>query len=384
MNHFSSVLVLILITATASHAILPAKVYWNRMLPNSPMPNAILDLLSSDGLVDEKTGTAVNVGKGGVGVNVNGKGNTHVGVAKGGVTVNTGKPGGSGTNVNVGHGGVGVNVKGKGDTRVGVGKGGLGVSTGHTGKPVVVVVGPHSPFLYKYAATETQIHDDPNVALFFLEKDLSPGAKLNLRFTKTTSGSPFISRSKANTIPFSSNKLPEILTRFQVEPSSVEAEAMKNTLAECEEPAVRGESKLCATSLESMVEFSMLSLGTRDVQAISTKVSESRDAAAEKQQSYSVAPSGAQAMAGEKLVACHAQPYAYAVFYCHATSKSKAYKVPLVGKDGTKVEAVAVCHLDTAAWNPKHLAFQVLKVKPGTVPVCHFLPQDHVVWSVRK
>ncbi|KAJ0986310.1 hypothetical protein J5N97_004666 [Dioscorea zingiberensis] len=326
MNHFSSVLILILITATASDAILPAKVYWNRMLPNSPMPNAFLNFLSSDGLVDEKTGTTVNVGKG-VGVNVNGNGNTHVGVAKGGITVNTGKPGGSGTNVN--------------------------------------------------------IHDDPNVSLFFLKKDLSPGAQLDLRFIKTTSGSSFISRSQANTIPFSSNKLPEILTRFQVEPSSVEAQAMKNTLAECEEPAVKGESKLCATSLESMVEFSMLSLGTRDVQAISTTVSESRDAA-EKQQSYRVTPSGAQVMAGEKLVACHPQPYAYAVFYCHATSKTKAYKVPLVGKDGTKVEAVAVCHLDTAAWNPKHLAFQVLKVKPGTVPVCHFLPQDHVVWNVRK
>jgi hypothetical protein len=22
----------------------------------------------------------------------------------------------------------------------------------------------------------------------------------------------------------------------------------------------------------------------------------------------------------------------------------------------------------------------VLKVQPGTVPVCHFLPQDHLVW----
>jgi hypothetical protein len=52
----------------------------------------------------------------------------------------------------------------------------------------------------------------------------------------------------------------------------------------------------------------------------------------------------------------------------------------LEGADGTNAKAVAVCHTDTSAWNPKHLAFQVLNVKPGTVPVCHFLPQDHVVW----
>nr|CAD1843885.1 unnamed protein product [Ananas comosus var. bracteatus] len=57
------------------------------------------------------------------------------------------------------------------------------------------------------------------------------------------------------------------------------------------------------------------------------------------------------------------------------------------GEDGRErraaVDAAAVCHADTAAWNPKHLAFQVLKVKPGTVPICHFLPQDHVVCTRR-
>ncbi|CDP20906.1 unnamed protein product [Coffea canephora] len=54
--------------------------------------------------------------------------------------------------------------------------------------------------------------------------------------------------------------------------------------------------------------------------------------------------------------------------------------VNLVGADGAKVKAVAVCHRDTSAWNPRHLAFQLLKVKPGTVPICHFLPEDHIVW----
>nr|GLL16852.1 BURP domain protein RD22-like [Ipomoea trifida] len=52
----------------------------------------------------------------------------------------------------------------------------------------------------------------------------------------------------------------------------------------------------------------------------------------------------------------------------------------LVGANGAKVKAAVVCHKDTSAWNPKHLAFQVLKIKPGTVPVCHFLPEDHIVW----
>lgn len=57
-----------------------------------------------------------------------------------------------------------------------------------------------------------------------------------------------------------------------------------------------------------------------------------------------------------------------------------AYKVAMLGENGAKVEAVAVCHKDTTAWNPKHLAFQLLKLKPGNIPVCHFLPKDNLVW----
>ncbi|MBN8152356.1 hypothetical protein J0J37_22540, partial [Vibrio vulnificus] len=85
------------------------------------------------------------------------------------VNTGKGKPGG-GTNVNVGGGSVGVNT---GKTSVGVGKGGVSVNTGYKGKPVYVGVGQNpSPFDYLYAATATQLKEDPNVALFFLEKDM--------------------------------------------------------------------------------------------------------------------------------------------------------------------------------------------------------------------
>ncbi|WCJ30611.1 BURP domain-containing protein [Euphorbia peplus] len=83
---------------------------------------------------------------------------------------------------------------------------------------------------------------------------------------------------------------------------------------------------------------------------------------------------------GDKSVMCHKQNHAYDVLYCHATKTTKAYMGILEGADGSKAKAVAVCHTDTSAWNPKHLAFQVLKVKPGTISVCHFLPHDHIVW----
>lgn len=392
----------LLFAVAVSHAALPSETYWDEVLPNTPMPKAVKELLRSE--LEEEKSTAVNVGKGGVVVDNSkpGKSGTHVNVGKGGVVVDTGKPGGKGTSVDVGHKG-GVNVqtgKGKqgrgtsvgvggpkggvrvnagkpgGKTNVNVGKGGVNVHTGHKGKPVIVAVHPGaSPFNYQYAASEDQAHADPNVALFFLEKDLHPGRKMNLHFTRTTSGATFLPRQAADAIPFSSDKLPQVMEKFSVEPQSIEAKLMRQTIDQCEEPAQQGEEKYCATSLESMVDFSTSKLGT-SVQPMSTEV-EKEDTP---MQQYTLAP-GLKRMGSKNSVVCHSQTYAYAVFYCHETHSTKAYKVPMVGADGTKATAVAVCHTDTSKWNPKHLAFRVLKVKPGAVPICHFLPEDHIVWT---
>ncbi|KAJ6697948.1 BURP DOMAIN PROTEIN USPL1-LIKE [Salix purpurea] len=419
--HLPHILAFLALALVVSHAALPPELYWKSVLPNTPMPKSVRDLLHPDLVEDKSTsvavgkggvnvdagkgkpgGTVVAVGKGGVNVDAGkGKpgGGTSVNVGKGGVNVDAGKgkPGG-GTSVNVGKGGVGVDA-GKGKpgsggthvsvggpgvgvdtgkpgkkTKVGVGKGGVSVNTGKKGKPVIVGVHPGpNPFIYNYAATETQLRDDPNVALFFLEKEMHPGKVMNLQFTENTDTATFLPRQVADSIPFSSEKLPEIYSEFSVKPGSMEAEEMENTIKECESPGIKGEEKYCATSLESMIDFTTSKLG-KNVLAISTEVDGQT-----KMQKYTI-KTGVKKMAGDKSVVCHKQNYAYAVFYCHATKSTRAYTVPLVGDDGTKAKAVAVCHTDTSAWNPKHLAFQVLNVKPGTVPVCHFLPQDHVVW----
>ncbi|PSS17806.1 BURP domain protein [Actinidia chinensis var. chinensis] len=310
--HILPIFAFLSVVVVASHAALSPEAYWKSELPNTPMPKAVKNLLHNEWMEDKSTS-------------------------------------------------------------VGVGKGGVGVSTGKKGKPVYVGVTPGpNPFIYGYAATEDQLHDNPNVALFFMEKDLKKGTKMTLHFPQSTTPATFLPRRVAEKIPFSSEKMPEIMNYFSVKPDSKEAEIMKNTVKECEEPGIKGEEKYCATSLESMVDFSTDKLG-KNVQGVSTEVDRET-----RLQKYSIA--GVEKMAGDKAVVCHKQNYAYAVFYCHKTQTTKAYVVSLVGADGTKAKAVAVCHTDTSAWNPKHLAFQVLKVKPGTVPVCHFLPEDHIVW----
>ncbi|KAL8522011.1 hypothetical protein ACS0TY_012244 [Phlomoides rotata] len=368
---FLHIFALLSVAIVASHATLPSEEYWNSVLPNTPMPKAVKDLVQPVPEWLENDSTSVGVGKGGVNVNTGkpGGSGTSVGVHKGGVNVNTGKPGGSGTSVGVGKGGVNVNTGKPGSgTNVGVGRGGVYVGTHpRRGKPVHVNV---SPFIYNYAATKTQLNDNPNVALFFLEKDLHTGKNINLQFSKNTNEATFLPREVADSLPFSSNKLPEIFDKFSVNPSSDEATVMKKTIKECEEKAIKGEEKLCATSLESMVDFTTSKLG-KDVRAISTNAENGA------RKEYRIV--GVKKAASEKsAVVCHRQEYAYAVFYCHKTDTTDAYEVAMVGAGGSR--AVAVCHKDTAAWNPKHLAFQVLNVKPGTVPICHFLPEDHIVW----
>ncbi|OAY82115.1 BURP domain-containing protein 6, partial [Ananas comosus] len=198
-------------------------------------------------------------------------------------------------------------------------------------------------------------------SVFFLEKDLHPGSKMTLHFTRTTSAA-LLPRRVSDSVPFSSAKLPEILSRFSVDAASARADAIKSTLAECEAPALAGEAKLCATSLESMVDFATASLGTRDLQAVSTAVGREGTP----KQAYTVESVKKMSAPGSELVACHGMKYAYAVFHCHTTTAA-AYTVSMAGADGTRVKALAACHTDAAAGVEE--AFKKLNVKPGSVPL---------------
>ncbi|XP_008795038.2 BURP domain-containing protein 5-like [Phoenix dactylifera] len=283
-------LMVLVFAVSLSQAALPAEIYWRRVLPKSPMPRVIVELLHAQG------------------------GN-------------------------------------------------------------VMVINPYRP-LYYSVSTALQFPSDPT--LFFLEKDLHPGAGMNpgLSFTRTLSGAAFIPRAQADGIPFSSDKLLEILHRLNVLPNSELAKEVKTTLSDCEEAAIEGEHKYCATSLESMVDFVLSELETDDVRAMATTVHGDMEAA--RKQQYTVAPSGVRRTPGTKLLTCHPEPYPHIVYYCHLTTATKAFLVTLVGRDGTAVEAVAACHSDTSNWKP--VFFEVLGVKRGT-PICHFLPQDHLIWT---
>ncbi|KAG7977904.1 hypothetical protein I3843_05G055800 [Carya illinoinensis] len=223
-------------------------------------------------------------------------------------------------------------------------------------------------------------HTDPSSMLFFTMKDLKVGKTMPIYFPKRDPSTfpRFLPREEAESIPFSLNQLPRLVEIFSFSPDSPQAKAMEDTLRQCEIEPIEGETKLCTTSLESMLDFArgMLGLNSRFQLLTTSHLTKSSTLF----QNYTLL-SMPQEISAPKMVACHTMPYPYAVFYCHSQeSKNKVFKVTLGGENGDRVEAIAVCHTDTSQWSPDHVSFRVLGVKPGTSNVCHFFPADNLVW----
>ncbi|XP_061978978.1 BURP domain protein RD22-like [Populus nigra] len=213
----------------------------------------------------------------------------------------------------------------------------------------------------------------PDSTIFYLYNDVHPGKKMKLLFTNSGTKVSFLPRRVAESIPFSSDKFPEILKYFSLQVNSEEAEIISDEIGYCESPNMEGEEKYCATSLESLIDFNVARLG-QNVQVLSTEPG--------KKQEYTV--SAKAEMRGEhKAAVCHKIRYPYAVHYCHVIEGTEVYVVPLIAADGAEVKAVTVCHLNTSAWSPEHMAFEVLKIKPGPA-VCHFLATDTLIWVPKK
>ncbi|KAF3780991.1 hypothetical protein EJ110_NYTH37878 [Nymphaea thermarum] len=183
----------------------------------------------------------------------------------------------------------------------------------------------------------------------------------------------FLPRQQAEAIPFSTSNLTTILKMFSIQPHSEHASLTRQTLADCEMPALKGEVKYCATSLESLIDFIVAEFGTSEIHAAVTSVVNKEEEV--KARSYRVGVGGGRLMS-HKVVTCHETMFPCAVFYCHNFAGTRPYMVPLVADDGSRVNAIALCHFDTSSWNPGHMSFRLLGVKPGTVPICHFILKD--------
>ncbi|XP_022769614.1 BURP domain-containing protein 3-like [Durio zibethinus] len=231
---------------------------------------------------------------------------------------------------------------------------------------------------------ENHGHDDigsEDVGVFTVDDVLSfyAGRELSTFFSiRNHSLYPgFLPREVADSIPFSSSESLKILQFFSVSPDSPKGKTVKDTLRRCEIEAAKGEIKICATSSESMLEFLRNAFAPEaDFKFITTTHPTMTTPIL---QSYTVLEPPRE-IKSPKTVACHPFPYLYSIYMCHFdATETKVFKVPLVGDNGDKVDALIVCHMDTSAWSPKHVAFSLLGTNPG-IPVCHAFSEGHGVW----
>ncbi|KAF7810898.1 BURP domain-containing protein BNM2C-like [Senna tora] len=207
--------------------------------------------------------------------------------------------------------------------------------------------------------------------------DLYVGNNMTLRFP-INDFPHFLSKKEAETIPFSMSQLPSLLQLFSVSEDSPQAQAMRDTLEQCEFEPLTGETKTCVSSLESMIDFVRTIIGSESHLDILTTTLPATSSVP--LQNHTVLEIS-QDFYAPKWVACHPLPYPYAVFYCHFIGTgSKIFKVQLGNENGEKIEALGICHLDTSEWNPDHVLFQSLGIKAGEAPVCHFFPEKHLMW----
>ncbi|CAM8930871.1 unnamed protein product [Rhodiola kirilowii] len=220
--------------------------------------------------------------------------------------------------------------------------------------------------------------------VFFKLNELKIGQTLPIYFPKKDHKTlpKFLPKEDSDTIPFSSTRIKFLLNLFQISPTSPQAKAVKATLVHCEAPPMIGESKFCATSLESLLIFVTTEFKPNNNFKVmtTTHVKKSKTHF----QNYTINESPEEIVAPQ-IVSCHTMPYPYAVYYCHSLKNdNKVFEVSLLGENGDLVKAVGVCHLDTSQWNIDHVSFKVLGIKPGQGPVCHFVQDDNLVWIPKQ
>lgn len=228
------------------------------------------------------------------------------------------------------------------------------------------------------------VHDhhnqiDPELNVFFVPKDLQVGKIMPIYFSKKDSSTApkFLPKEEANKIPFTPKKLPFLLDFFSISKNSPQAKAMKYTLEQCNFEPMKGETKFCATSLESLFDFANYMFGPNSKFKVLTTTHVTKSSIP--LQNYTI--SKVNEISVPNAIGCHPMPYPFAVFYCHSQKgDTSLYEIVVEGENGGIVQAAAICHMDTSKWDADHVAFRVLNVKPGNSPVCHFFPPDNLVW----
>ncbi|CAJ1978356.1 unnamed protein product [Sphenostylis stenocarpa] len=217
-------------------------------------------------------------------------------------------------------------------------------------KPLQDLVWPSSK-----SSIPIKVEEEKQYWTLFFEHDLHPRKIMHLGLHNHSNAQPSTLSSRTTSQPFGAWLQAKVSERYNLDEI-------------CGRPAAKGEGKFCAASLESMMGFATSKLG-KNIKVVSSSFAQDHE-------QYTVEE---VRKVGEGAVMCHRLNFEKVVFYCHQINATTTYMVPLVASDGTKAKALTICHHDTRGMDPVVL-YEVLKVKTGTVPVCHFVGNKAIAW----
>ncbi|XP_038976221.1 BURP domain-containing protein 12-like [Phoenix dactylifera] len=211
---------------------------------------------------------------------------------------------------------------------------------------------------------------------FFRESELKKGTVMPMPdISDRMPARSFLPRSIAGRIPFSAAEVQRV---FNMPADTALGKAAADTVAECERPPSRGETKRCATSAEDVIDFAVSVLGNNVV------VRSTENTHGSKGSILIGEVKGVNGGSVTKSVSCHQSLFPYLVYYCHSVPKVRVYQAEILTvKTKEKINhGVAICHVDTSDWSPAHGAFVALGPGPGKIEVCHWIFKGDMTWTV--
>ncbi|WJX78761.1 hypothetical protein P8452_61948 [Trifolium repens] len=214
-----------------------------------------------------------------------------------------------------------------------------------------------------YEFLEHETLEVPFPGNFFREKHIKEGTiMMMVDIQDMTPERYFLPRSIASKLPFSSSKMGEMkkLWNKLFDEKSLDR-MIKHSTYECQRKAARDETKICANSIEAMIDFSTSLLGPN----ITVRATENGNGAMENILLGHVKPINGGNLT--KSITCHAYLFPYIMYYCHSIAMVRMYDAEILDiKTKTKInQAIILCHLDTSSWVPAHVAFKLFGSSPG-------------------
>ncbi|KAL5723848.1 hypothetical protein ACHQM5_007191 [Ranunculus cassubicifolius] len=139
------------------------------------------------------------------------------------------------------------------------------------------------------------------------------------------------------------------------------------------------ETRKCINSVKELVDFPAAIFGDRRLKMLNPKSNAGSQTTVLLKNTRPLLHENPKA----KFVSCHELFFPYIVMYCHATSKVQVYEADLVHPETHEKMndgMIAVCHRDTSYWDPKHVSFSALKVRPGETEICHWMSTANLAW----